>query len=245
MVPAIVAALVAAAAAPDPVAGLTATLSSLASGRAPISVLLEHHLTVQTGDERPAPEGVVRGTAADGPAGLELRWSRDVLGQAAREEAQQATDADAPTPTRDALTDLDPLAVGQLLDAAPLLLRGLERPTLLEDRDDVLDGVPMRLLVLKLDPALRSRDKKYVKQVDATARVWLGTDGVPVAVESRVHVKGRAFLVISFESERRDAYRLARVGDRLVAVRRERDVTSDGGGERGRRHTLTTVTVTP
>jgi hypothetical protein len=236
--------LVIAAPSGDPIAELTATLSRL-TAREPVSVHLEHRLTVRNGDEHPAPEGVVSGTATDGPTGLELRWSRELLAQASREDARQAGDADAPTPTRDALTDLDAIAVGQLLDAAPVLLRGLERPTLLEDRDDTLEGKTARLLVLRLDPTLRTRDKKYVKHVDATARVWLGPDGVPLAADTHVHVKGRAFLVISFESERRESYRFAHVGDRLVVVRRERETKSDGGGEHGERRMITALTDLP
>ena len=42
-------------------------------------------------------------------------------------------------------------------------------------------------------------DRKVIKELDATAKVWLGTDGLPFAAESSVRLKGRALVVIGFE----------------------------------------------
>jgi hypothetical protein len=230
----------------DPLAALAATLAGLAA-RDPVQARLEHRLSVRHGDDGapPHPEGVVQAAASAGSEGLELRWTRALLEQAGREERRSPGDADAPTPTRDALADLQALAVAQLLDAAPVLARALEGATLVEDRPDTRDGQPARLLVLKLTPALGTRDRKYVKELEATGRIWLGADGVPVAAERLVQVKGRAFLVITFESRMEEAWRFTRVGDRLVAVQLERRVKNDGGGEKSERRATTTLALVP
>jgi hypothetical protein len=237
-----------AAAAPPPAGALaevTATLSRLAA-KDPVTVRFEHRHRARSGEDGAAPaEGMVSGEATDGPAGLAVRWERPLLERARAEEARQATEPEAPTPTRQALADLDAAKLADLLDAAPSLTRALEKAVLLEDRADALDGSPARLLVLRFDPVLRARDRKYVKEVEATARLWLGADGVPLAAERLVRVKGRAFLVVSFESEQRETFRFARAGDRLLAVRHERVASSSGGGESGERRSITTLAVAP
>jgi hypothetical protein len=239
----LLAVLVAVAPAPPALAELSATLARL-SGRESLRARIEHRLTVRSADDpAPRPEGQVDGVLSDGVEGVDLRWSRAVLAQAAGEAARKSADPDAFTPTRDALTDLDALSAAELLDAAPSLARSLERAALLEDRDDVLDGRPARLLVVRLDPALGKRERKFVKEVDATLRLWLGPDGAPAAAEVRVQLKGRAFLVIGFESEQRESLRFARAGGRLVVLRRERTSRSEGGGERGDRRAITTVSI--
>jgi hypothetical protein len=92
-------------------------------------------------------------------------------------------------------------------------------------------------------PAIAARDRKYVKDIEATARIWLGPDGVPLAADKRVLLKGRIFLIITFEVEQKEAVRFRRSGDRLVAVRLESDFRSSGAGERRDRHAVTTLSL--
>ena len=84
---------------------------------------------------------------------------------------------------------------------------------------------------------------KYVKEIEARAKIWLGADGVPVAAERRVKTGGRAFLVVTFESEERESFRFAHVGDRLVVVRHELDRHDQGAGERSARKSTTSLEV--
>lgn len=241
LAPAALLSLLALAAPPQgPLAELAASLGKLGS-RDPVKARVEQRLQVRQGDEPPRPEGSVTATASLGPEGLEVRWARPILEQAAAEELRAAANPEAPTPIRDAMASLGAMDTSNLLDAAPLLRRALDGATLLEDRADTLDGQPTRLLVLKLEPALSARDKKYVKELEATARVWLGSDGLPLAADRLVRVKGRAMLVISFESEDKTAYRFVRAGDRLVTVALRRDVKSEGMGEKSERHELTAI----
>jgi hypothetical protein len=225
---------------------LRATLAALPATD-PVRARLEHRLRVAQGDAAAAasPEGVAEVRLADGPDGLTATFARASLARAAAEVKAAGASPGAPTPTRDALAELRGPDLGALLDASPELLAALDHAELVEERDEALDGAPAHLLVLKITPVLPPRQRKYVKELTATARVWLGADGVPRAAERRVKASGRAMLVVGFSSEEREAVRFARQGDRLVVVRREVRQRSEGGGEKAERHAVTTLTLAP
>lgn len=229
-----------------PLAALADALARLGA-RTPVRARVEHRLATRTGDDASGqrPEGVVRALATVGPGGLQISWSPEVLAQADLEEQRRSADPEAPTPARDALADLRPLALARALDAGPELLRLIRRAELLEVHEEEREGAPSRLLVLRVTPALSARERKYVSEVEATARIWLGADGLPVAAEQHVKATGRVLLVIGFESERRESFRFARSGDRLVAVRHEQDQRSEGAGEKGARRAVTTLELLP
>lgn len=223
---------------------LAAAIARL-EGRQPVRALVEHRFASSQGDDPPRPEGVLRCNATAGPEGLQVAWDRATIGEAEREEQRLVDDPNAPSPVRDALLDLRILTLAHVLDAGPELLRGLRGAELLEARDDVLDGAPARLLVLKVTPPLSARDRRYVKELDATARVWLGPDGLPHAVQQDIKAKGRAFLIITFDLELKERLRLVRLGDRLVAIRRESEQRSSGAGDKSWRRSVTEVQPQP
>jgi len=169
----------------------------------------------------------------DGPQGLKLLWSRDMLQKSTREAQAQSLDPEQPIPTRDAMFGLDVLKLQDYFEPAARLLRDLDQARLLEERPDTLDGHPCTLLVLKLEPKIDQREKKYVKDLDASARIWLDGDGLPLALDSRVKVHGKALLVISFDTDQHEHYRFQRINGRLVTVRHALENTSSGAGESG------------
>ncbi len=99
--------------------------------------------------------------------------------------------------------------------------------------------------MLKLSPALQPRERRYLKDLDAVGRIWLGPDGLPLAAEARLLGKGRIFLVITFETEVRQAWRYARVGDRLVALRHDDERRWEGAGDRGERRSSAVLELVP
>jgi hypothetical protein len=229
----------------DPLAALGAALERLAA-TSPVQARLEQRVRFLGGEGAAArPEGAAEGAVSAGPDGLALRWPRALLAQATEEERRAAADGEAPTPARDGLRSVDPLELAAMLDAAAALRTALTGATVLEDRPDQLDGAPARLLVLKLRVELKKRDRKYVKEAESTMRLWLGEDGLPRASEAVATLRGRAFLVIGFSAEQRERHRYARVGDRLVAVEREREEKSEGGGEKGGRRLVTRLALLP
>jgi hypothetical protein len=225
----------------DPLVALHGLLSGLLA-KEPVRVRFHHQLERRQGEGRDAKtwKGTVQGQAAIGPDGLHLSWGSAVLEQLLREAKRHATDGEAPEPTTDAVAELDAVGLAKRLDAAAEIRLALEQAKLLEERTDLLEGAPCRLLVLQVEPALSARDRKYVKKLDATVRLWLGPDGLPLAAEQRVKVSGRAMLVITFESEELERFRFLKAGDRLLAVRHERQRKADGAGEHSERSSVTT-----
>ena len=226
----------------DPVAQLVGALARLPATH-PVRARVDHRVSFTQGEDDPPPAGTVTATAWGGPEGIRIGWSPAVLSRAETEVRARLADPEARTPTRDAIGDLRTLAMARALDAVPELLRDLADAKLLEDRMEPLDGVPLRMLRFQVTPVVAARDRKYVKDIEATARIWLGPDGVPVAEERRVLLKGRIFLIITFEIEQKDLFRFGRNGDRLLVLRQESESRSEGASERRDRHALTTLTL--
>ena len=162
---------------------------------------------------------------------LRVLWPRSILDAVAAERGGR--DPDAGQPLRAALARVDVQDIDGYLNAAPALLDLIDQATVKADAPDTRDGRALRRLTLGLDPPLNAQARKYVKEIDATASIWLDDDGMPVAAERALRIGGRAMLVISFSNETRESWEFARRGDRLVVTRHDRDSNSSGGGESG------------
>ncbi len=230
----------------DPLADLQAALARL-TARTPAAArfTVRYENVAGEGQEAVKVSGEVSGEASEGADGLEIHWGQAVLRRAREEERRHGANPEVPTPTRDGLAQVQAIDLANRLDAAWTLRDELSRATLIEAREDRLDGVPVRLLVVKLSPALQPRERRYVKDLEAVGKLWLGPDGLPLAAEARLLGKGRIFLVISFESEVLQSWRYARVGDRLVAVRHEDQRRWSGAGDRGMRRSNSLLELLP
>lgn len=227
-----------------PLSELDAALARF-TAREPVRARFTLAFENASGDDKDAvrTKGEVSGELAEGADGLTVTWPRALVDRARDEERLRAVDAAAKTPTRDAIAAASTLDLASQLDAAGALRQDLQSASVLEDRQDAVDGAPARLLVLKLVPALSARDRRYVNEVEARAKVWLGADGVPLAAEFTSRYSGRAFLVVSFKGEERQAWRFLPAGDRLVAVRHEVVRRNEGAGEKGERRSTVALTL--
>jgi hypothetical protein len=231
---------------PDPLAELQEALARL-DGKTPIAARFTVRFENSTGEGKDQVKvtGEVSGEVAETVAGISTRWGPGLLAQARDEERRHAVDPEVPTPTRDGLAQVQTIDLANRLAAAASLRDELARASLVEVKEELLDGVPTRVLILKLSPALQARERRYVKDVDAVGKVWLGSDGLPLAADAKVVAKGRIFLVISFETVVHQAWRFTRVGDRLVAVRFEEERRWEGAGDRGERKSTSMLELLP
>ena len=179
----------------------------------------------------------------DGPQGLKMSWSRSLIQTAAQEAKARALDPEKKTPTRRAIEGLKAMDVSEYLSGSEELLRTLDQAQVLEEKAEVWHGKPARMLSLKLTPRMGQQEKKYVKELEATAKVWIGADGLPLAAESQVHMKGRALLVISFEQRQKQEYHFARSGNRLIVIHHASESSGSGGGEKGQSRTVVTLSL--
>jgi hypothetical protein len=187
-------------------------------------------------------DGHAAATISDGPEGVAIVFDRDSVERAEKEAAVE-DGAGRDYGARFALTSIGAKEVRERLNAAPFLLRQIARGELLEEKDDTFDGRPARLVVLKVTPRLNPQAKKFIKEVNVTVHLWLGADGLPLRATIRQERKGRAFLVITFESIDEDEYRYRIVDDRLVVVSHTRVTTGSGAGQRSNTKVESTLTL--
>jgi hypothetical protein len=221
---------------------LVATLARF-SAQAPVTAHFSYRYENTSGDGKDAvvTRGEVSGDVSETPAGVLLSWGGTLLERAKQEDRALASNPEAPTPTRDGLAQVTVFDLARRLDAASVLRDQLARATVLDDKPDALDGAPARLLTLKLEATLGKRERRYVKEAESTARLWLSPEGLPLAAETVTRASGRIFLIIGFEFEQRESLRFAQVGDRLVTVRHEISSHWDGAGDAGGRKSLTVL----
>ena len=218
----------------DELADLRGALARL-QGRDPLKAAVDYSFWSRQGaeDKGKVTQGGASLRLQEDAQGLRLACSQATLAQMHAEDLASARDPEAGAPTRQALRNLSPGALSEYLDAADRLLRDLEGAVLVEARQDRFDGVQARCLTLKLKPKLTAQNRKYVKDLQDSCRVWLGPDGVPVGLTQEVQAKGRIFLVISFTHRETAERRFAHLGDRLVTIYRKAETAESGGGESG------------
>jgi hypothetical protein len=165
----------------------------------------------------------------DGPQGLRLGWTAQQI-QAARKDAlAKAANPEAATPNMESLRALDVADASRMLSYADHLGLMLQGAALLEDRPDTYQGKPARLLVLKPESRFSAEDKEVIKSFEASLRIWVGPDGVPVGLEEATSFKGSKFL-ITFKGSHSESTALGRSGNRLVALRSTKETTGSGMG---------------
>jgi hypothetical protein len=194
------------------------------------------------GDDASEKPGQASVTLEDGARGLQVLYAKDTLARMDAESRQLVRDPKAKTPTVWALARLEPAEVLPMVSAAQALSRRLDEAVFKSEKADAWSGKPARLLAFTLPIArLSEEQRKYVKEFDGTLAVWIGADGVPLASEVHATIKGRAFVVVSFEATDDTSTTYGLVGDRLVTLRSENHSTSSGAGEHGDERVVMTL----
>jgi len=222
---------------------LRASLQKLAGGD-PVKASLEHSFWRQVIDDKKpvVSQGRIAAQLEDGPQGLRVTWGRPTLQQALKELADQEREPDRTAPTRTALRNVDPLETVEALNHAEALLRDLAQAQVQEERTEAWQGRPAKLLVLRLTPKLPGNQRKYLKELKADAKVWIGADGLPLAFSSSVTYRGSR-MFISFEGGSTQDLQFIRVGHRLVVTRATGEEHSAGFGASSQTKKVTTLTV--
>lgn len=228
----------------DAVADLKTRLGAL-TGQASVKAGASFTFWSKVGDDKKpvVQEASIKLTAEDGPQGLHVGWSRDLIQLLAAEALAKNGDPEKSTPTRRAIDEFGAATLTRFLNAAPELLNNLNRATLVSEKTDTWQGQPAQLLTFQLSPALSERDLRLIKDVYDTAKIWVGADGLPLAAHRTQRLKGRAMLVVTFEFAFNEQSEYAQVGDRLVVVRRSEERNNSGAGEMGQQKTTAVLTV--
>jgi hypothetical protein len=229
----------------DAFADLKANLAKLKGGE-PVKASLEVQFWRQViEDKKPTiSQGKANAQVEDGPQGVRIGWSRNLLQQVQAEAKAQAMDPEKSVPTRSAMDSVGPVAVSEYLNYAEALLREFDRSQakVQEERQDNWNGKPARLLVLKVEPKIPASQKKYIKELNMDARLWMGTDGLPLAYATSFKFKGSRFF-ISFEGSQSETLHFVRTGNRLLAAQVSSENLNSGMGQQNHRKSSSTLTV--
>lgn len=226
----------------DAVADLRATLGRLQAVQ-PLAASLRLNGTVTDEDNKTTHAQLQISLVSDGD-GLHMGFSPELLQRASREAAVNAKNKDAPTPVEDLLGKLSPVSVQPMVDFAPVLLRQLDGARLASERDEAHDGRSTHLLVFDVPLPASASKQMTIKHYTGQVKVWLGADGVPVAVQNVVQVKGRK-LLISIDIGNTTDYQVGVIGTRLVVLSRQSRESHSVFGKTGSSFTDAVLTPMP
>lgn len=229
----------------DRLSDLRATLEKL-KGESPIRAQIVVRSTQKSDDEDGSGKDTqeVTAVAEQGPQGLRLTWSPQLLAEARKAARQRMANPDAPATQGVNLSLIDANQAADLLDAAESLLLSLDRAVLAEDKVESRGGKPTRLLVIKPHDGLSASDRKSLKNREDILKIWLGDNGFPVALDRVTKLKFSKMLIsISIQSHRVRTFAVA--GDHLVVTSWTEDSGGSGLGQSQETHRTTRVTLLP
>ncbi len=203
---------------------------------------LELRLSRQSTEEHYSDVSRATVEVEDGPQGTRVGLARSGARQALAELREQTLDPTKHTPVHNALQALNLNEVAGDLDCAAALVQDLGLARTIEVQPGVYLGKPARLLVLTLPPRLSAEARKHVRTADSQLSVWIGPDGLPLGAEKLEHTRGR-FLVLFFESLRKQTWTFGRKGNRLFAARHEVEDSASGMGQDFRSSTVAILTL--
>ncbi|HEX8252286.1 MAG TPA: hypothetical protein VF846_03980 [Thermoanaerobaculia bacterium] len=174
-------------------------------------------------------------------SGFRVVFPRPLLDQLAREQNAEARNPKLKTPTVSAVNEIDPVETAEAIDFAPVLVRMVEGAKVVSDGGGTWQGKPVRVLVLRLADEPHDGPGKLTI-VENKLTLWLGPDVVPLAAE-HIGAGKFSFLVFKGESRQKRSWHLARVGNRLAALRHESTQSSSGMGQKGNESVVATVKV--
>lgn len=104
------------------------------------------------------------------------------------------------------------------------LLEQLEKARLLEEKAEPYEGRPARRLRLAMDLDLDAEARSHLKKADYEATVWIGPDGLPLAMDHRIEIRARVLLLASVWTKVDIRRRFQRVQSRLLVLDEHADV---------------------
>jgi len=165
----------------------------------------------------------------NGPAGFVIRIFPKTLAASSNEAAAQKENPNAPTPTRTAMVALTVFDVMDSVDAASMLRADLNGAMLIEERMATLDGKPSTVLRVKVKPSFATKSR-FVSEPKIELRIWIGSDGVPLAAE-RVSNFSAGIGFVKGENTRTERWELAVHDDRLYAKRYDQSEDATAAGK--------------
>lgn len=136
-------------------------------------------------------QGSIHLRLSEDESGLRTEWAPAQLSASRMEERQVNRDPLARTPLRDAMRQLDAGSLHRLLDQAGALSEMLEGAKFKHEDSEMYQGKPAKVLVFAFNPTIRPDHVGRVSHTEATLKIWIGDDGLPMATETLTDYAGR------------------------------------------------------
>ncbi|WP_088330802.1 hypothetical protein [Lacimicrobium sp. SS2-24] len=208
----------------DGLADLHQALDSL-TGTTAISATLTNRFTEKRGEGKDLKEqqGAADILLSDEGAGLQITYGNDVLYAMEEEARLKLEDEDAPTPTRDAVNNLEASELKTILSAATNLKRFVQKASFREEEEQQCDAGRVRILTFDLPLEAVISNKKvrdYVNDFDGQYHLWIDEQGFPLKSRLSFAGDGRAFIFFTMQAESQRTTHYEVIGDRLVVMDR-------------------------
>lgn len=182
------------------------------------------------GKKKKVTKGQVSVWLADSPEGLQVVYSNDILAKMEKEALDKAENEEAETMTLNAIDGINASELHSMLSASASLLRDIQQAEYLDEKLDIYNKHPARLLRFKLPMKYFISDKEtrsYVKKFDATYHLWIDAQGNPLGSKMAFKGKGRAYIFFTMEATGAGFSTYKIVGNRLVNVHQESTFEND------------------
>jgi len=216
-------------AAQDPLSDLRAVLQRYPA-KDPFAVSASLQVKGDAQGTADARAGSTSFEAEFGPGGLVIRVPTAALGAAESEAENKKRDPENLTPTRTAMVAVTIFDVIDAMDSAAMLLNDLDRATLIDQTASMHAGKPATLLRIKVKPTLAGTRSRLVNEPNIELRVWVDSNGIPVAAE-RDSNYSVSFLVVKAGNVRKERWEFSTFGDRLYASRNDEDNRASAVGK--------------
>lgn len=204
--------------------GLADLKAALRAQPAPAKVKVK--VEAESLERESGKDTVTRHTAlvADGPEGIQVL--QDSRGTA----DAQVPDALKKGSSRSGVRKGGGAYHGELRPAEDLLEQ-LEKARVLEEKAEAYEGRPARRLKLALDLDLDAEAREHLKRADHEATVWIGTDGLPLAMTHRIEIRARVLLLATVWTKIDIRRRFQQAQGRLLVLDEQADVQGSALGK--------------
>ncbi|PWF40528.1 hypothetical protein [Massilia glaciei] len=193
-------------------------------------------------DKKTGPETVSASMyVEDSPEGLQMRWDRALLKRAA-DESKGGVSITKVLPLNVLIRSVSATRMAGTVNYAPAFLQTLAMAQLKSERVEAWQGKPARLIELVINEPDAEDAKLSVKENARLARVWIGTDGAPLAASMTRKFKAKALVFMTIEGSNKEDYVFSVMGNRLVVLKREEIGTNKGPGSDIDFHNVSTFT---
>ena len=207
----------------DGLADLKAALKALP---APAKVRVK--VEAESREKASGKEETERRTAVveDGPDGTRILEDSRPAADPAKAPAKTKGAAKGPGPAKKGSGDFH-----DELRPAEGLLEQLEKARLLEEKAEAYEGRPARRLRLAMDLDLDAEARSHLKKADYEATVWIGPDGLPLAMDHRIEIRARVLLLASVWTKVDIRRRFQRIQSRLLVLDEQAEVQGSALGK--------------